>query len=136
MRYLTAEYAGLEDRNVYAKVWRDENDPPDGEHHYEEYPVGERLIGKRGRLARVIYMTNIGTIPDSFTCDVKTRAGDEWVGQLDESLPRHPRERRRLRPRRRSFRVQLPPRVEGLRRPHERPTDRPLVVLRAAPSLL
>jgi|AntRauMinimDraft_3_1070383.scaffolds.fasta_scaffold00019_14 ATP-dependent Lhr-like helicase len=85
MRYLTAEYAGLEDRNVYAKVWRDENDPPDGEHHYEEYPVGERLIGKRGRLARVIYMTNIGTIPDSFTCDVKTRAGDEWVGQLDES---------------------------------------------------
>ncbi|WP_254531202.1 ATP-dependent helicase [Natrinema gelatinilyticum] len=84
MRYLTAEYAGLEDRNVYAKVWRDGNDPPDGEHHHETYPVGERLIGKRGRLARVIYMTNIGTIPDSFTCDVKTRASDEWVGQLDE----------------------------------------------------
>ncbi|QLK27126.1 ATP-dependent helicase [Natrinema zhouii] len=85
MRYLTAEYAGLEDRNVYAKVWRDENDPPGGEHHHEEHPVGEVLIGKRGRLARVIYMTNIGTIPDSFTCDVKTRASDEWVGQLDES---------------------------------------------------
>ncbi|QSW99594.1 ATP-dependent helicase [Haloterrigena alkaliphila] len=85
VRYLTAEYAGLEDRNVYAKIWRDENDPPEGEHHHEAYPVGERLIGKRGRLARVIYMTNIGTIPDSFTCDVKTRAGDEWVGQLDES---------------------------------------------------
>ncbi|WP_290812122.1 ATP-dependent helicase [Halovivax sp.] len=83
-RYLTAEYAGLEDRNVYAKIWRDENDPPDGEHHYEEFPVGERLIGKRGRLARVIYMTNIGTIPDSFTCNVHTRSGDEWVGQLDE----------------------------------------------------
>ncbi len=85
MRYLTAEYAGLEDRNVYAKVWRDANDPPDGEHHYEEYPVGETLIGKRGRLARVIYMTNIGTIPDSFTCDVSTRGSNEWVGQLDES---------------------------------------------------
>ncbi len=84
-RYLTAEYAGLEDRNVYAKIWRDENDPPDGEYHYEEYHVGEPLIGKRGRLARVIYMTNIGTIPDSFTCDVYTRAGDEWVGQLDEN---------------------------------------------------
>ncbi|WP_049927894.1 ATP-dependent helicase [Halopiger goleimassiliensis] len=83
-RYLTADYAGLEDRNVYAKIWRDENDPPSGQHHYEEYPVGESLIGKRGRLARVIYMTNIGTIPDSFTCDVYTRAGDEWVGQLDE----------------------------------------------------
>ncbi|NLV10412.1 ATP-dependent helicase [Halomicrobium mukohataei] len=83
-RYLTADYPGMEDKNVYAKIWRDTNDPPDGEHHYEEYPVGEHLIGKRGRMARVIYMTNIGTIPDSFTCDVYTRASDEWVGQLDE----------------------------------------------------
>ncbi|MFC4438819.1 MULTISPECIES: ATP-dependent helicase [Natrialbaceae] len=85
VRYLTAEYAGLEDRNVYAKIWCDENDPPEGEHHHEAFPVGEPLIGKRGRLARVIYMTNIGTIPDSFTCDVHTRASDEWVGQLDEN---------------------------------------------------
>ncbi|ELY93944.1 ATP-dependent helicase [Natrialba hulunbeirensis JCM 10989] len=85
MRYLTAEYAGMEEKNVYAKVWRDTNDAPDGEHHYEEFPVGKPLVGKRGRLARVIYMTNIGTIPDSFTCDVSTRAGDEWVGQLDEN---------------------------------------------------
>jgi ATP-dependent Lhr-like helicase len=84
LRYLTADYEGMEEKNVYAKVWRDTNDPPDGEYHYEEFPVGERLIGKRGRLARVIYMTNIGTIPDSFTCDVFTRSGDEWVGQLDE----------------------------------------------------
>ncbi|WP_435551614.1 ATP-dependent helicase [Natrinema sp. CGMCC1.2065] len=85
MRYLTADYAGLEEKNVYAKVWRDENDPPGGQHHHEAFPVGEPLIGKRGRLARVIYMTNIGTIPDSFTCDVYTRASDEWVGQLDEN---------------------------------------------------
>ena len=84
LRYLTADYEGMEDRNVYAKVWRDTNDAPDGEHHYEEYPVGEPLIGKRGRMARVIYMTNLGTIPDSFTCDVFTRSDDEWVGQLDE----------------------------------------------------
>ncbi|MBZ6493432.1 ATP-dependent helicase [Natrinema longum] len=84
MRYLTADYAGLEEKNVYAKVWRDANDPPDGQHHHEAFPVGEPLIGKRGRLARVIYMTNIGTIPDSFTCDVYTRASDDWVGQLDE----------------------------------------------------
>jgi len=84
LRYLTADYPGLEDRNVYAKVWRDTNDAPDGEHHYEVFPVGADLIGKRGRLARVIYMTNIGTIPDSFTCDVYTRGDDDWVGQLDE----------------------------------------------------
>jgi len=85
LRYLTADYEGMEDRNVYAKVWRDTNDPPSGEHHYEEYPVGEPLLGKRGRLARVIYMTNVGTIPDSFSVDVLTRSGSEWVGQLDES---------------------------------------------------
>ncbi|QSG12085.1 Lhr-like helicase [Halapricum desulfuricans] len=85
MRYLTADYPGLEEKNVYAKIWRDTNDPPDGEYHYEEFDVGERLIGKRGRMARVIYMTNIGTIPDSFTCDVFTRSGEEWVGQLDEA---------------------------------------------------
>ena len=84
LRYLRADYEGMEDNNVYAKIWRDANDPPDGEYHYDEYPVGERLIGKRGRLARVIYMTNIGTIPDSFTCDVYTRSGDEWAGNLDE----------------------------------------------------
>ncbi|PSP94418.1 helicase [Halobacteriales archaeon QS_4_62_28] len=83
-RYLTADYPGMEDKNVYAKIWRDTNDPPDGEFHYDEFEVGQPLIGKRGRLARVIYMTNIGTIPDSFTCDVYTRAGNEWVGQLDE----------------------------------------------------
>ena len=84
MRYLTADYDGLAEKNVYPKVWRDANDPPDGEHHHAEYPVGETLVGKRGRLARVIYMTNVGTIPDSFTCDVFTR-DDEWVGTLDES---------------------------------------------------
>jgi ATP-dependent Lhr-like helicase len=85
MQYLTADYEGLEEKNVYAKVWRDTNDAPDGEHHYEEFPVGEPLIGKRGRMARVIYMTNLGTIPDSFACDVVTRGGDEWVGSLDEN---------------------------------------------------
>jgi ATP-dependent Lhr-like helicase len=84
LRYLRAEYEGMEDRNVYAKVWVDENDPPEGEHHYPEYAVGETLIGKRGRLARMIYMTNVGTIPDSFSCDVFVRGDDQWVGDLDE----------------------------------------------------
>jgi ATP-dependent Lhr-like helicase len=84
LRYLTADYPGLEERDVYAKVWRDDNDPPAGEHHHEAFPVGEPLLGKRGRLARVIYMTNVGTIPDSFTCDVLARGSEEWVGSLDE----------------------------------------------------
>ena len=83
-RYLTADYEGLAERNVYAKIWRDTNDPPDGDHHHPDFPVGEPLIGKRGRLARMIYLTNVGTIPDSFSCDVFVRGGDEWVGELDE----------------------------------------------------
>ncbi|MFB6160771.1 MAG: ATP-dependent helicase [Haloferacaceae archaeon] len=83
MRYLTADYEGLAERNVYPKVWRDTNDPPGGEHHREEFPVGEPLVGKRGRLARAIYMQNVGTIPDSFAVEVVTRDGDERVGDLD-----------------------------------------------------
>ena len=84
LRYLTGDHEGLAERNVYPKVWRDANDPPGGDHHREEFPVGETLVGKRGRLARVIYMTNVGTIPDSFGCDVVTRDGDA-VGTLDEN---------------------------------------------------
>jgi len=85
MRYLTADYDGLEDRNVYAKIWRDQNDPEGGEHHYPDYEPGTTLIGKRGYLARVILLQNLGTIPDSFSCNVVVRGDDEWVGQLDES---------------------------------------------------
>ncbi|MFB6122907.1 MAG: ATP-dependent helicase [Haloferacaceae archaeon] len=84
-RYLTADYEGLEANDVYPKVWRDENDPPGGDHHYPDFDAGEPLVGKRGRLARAIYMTNVGTIPDSFTCDVFVRGADEWVGELDEA---------------------------------------------------
>jgi len=85
VKYLTASYEGMEDRNVYAKIWRDENDPPGGEYHYSEFETDETLIGKRGRMARPIYMQNIGTIPDSFSCDVFIRGTDDWVGDLDEN---------------------------------------------------
>lgn len=84
LKYMTADYEDMEDRNIYPKVWWDENDPEDGEHHYEEYEVGETLIGKRGRMARTIYFTNIGTIPDTFSCSVAVRGEDNWVGELDE----------------------------------------------------
>lgn len=84
LKYMTADYDGLEDKNVYPKIWRDTNDEVTGEYHYEEYDVGEKLIGKRGKQARVIYYTNIGTIPDSFSCTVKVRSDDSWIGELDE----------------------------------------------------
>ena len=68
VRYLAGEYAGLEERRIYAKVW---HNPETG------------TIVKRGRNARVIYFLNSGTIPDEFSCDVLTRDG-VFTGTLDE----------------------------------------------------
>ncbi|WP_292521281.1 ATP-dependent helicase [Methanoculleus sp.] len=68
IRYLAGEYAGLEERHIYAKIW---HDPATG------------TIQKRGRNARMIYFLNSGTIPDEFSCDVLTRDGT-FAGNLDE----------------------------------------------------
>ena len=87
LRYMEANYEGLEEKNVYPKIWVDTNDEPDGEHHYDEFDVGTELIGKRGSTAQMIYMQNIGTIPTSFSCDVytgKSNSENNWVGTLDE----------------------------------------------------
>jgi ATP-dependent Lhr-like helicase len=74
LSYLSGEYA-LEHKNVYAKIWYDSKS-------------GE--IGKRGKMARVIYMTNIGTIPEeSFVNVVLARGGErngEKIGSIDESF--------------------------------------------------
>ncbi|MBI4146680.1 ATP-dependent helicase [Candidatus Woesearchaeota archaeon] len=67
LSYLAGEFASLEDRNIYAKIWRD----------------GGKL-GKRGKMGRVIYMTNLGTIPDESFITVKV--GTETVGMLDEGF--------------------------------------------------
>ncbi len=66
--YLSGAYANLEEKNIYAKIWYD---PERGE------------FGRRGRNSRMIYLLNVGTIPDEFSCDVVTRDG-RWVGNLDE----------------------------------------------------
>lgn len=68
VRYLAGEYAGLEERKIYAKIW---HDPETG------------TVRKRGRNARMIYFLNSGTIPDEFSCDVLTRDG-VFTGTLDE----------------------------------------------------
>ncbi|MFQ5620322.1 MAG: ATP-dependent helicase [Candidatus Nanoarchaeia archaeon] len=65
--YLAGSFARLEDRYIYAKIWK-----KDGH------------IGKRGKLSRVIYMTNIGTIPDASFIQVKI--GNEVIGKLDEQF--------------------------------------------------
>lgn len=67
LKYLAGEFVDLEERNIYAKIWRE-----DGK------------IGKRGKLSRVIYMTNIGTIPDETFITVKV--GNQTIGTLDEGF--------------------------------------------------
>lgn len=77
IRYLNGQFVSLEDRNVYAKIWFDEE---------------TGMIGKRGKLARVIYMTNVGTIPDESFIKVKlqgAKADDEkgaYIGKIDENF--------------------------------------------------
>ncbi len=67
--YLAGEFTTLEDRYVYAKIWYD--------HETQE-------VGKKGRMTRVLYMTNIGTIPSSDSVIVKM--GERKIGSVDESF--------------------------------------------------
>ena len=70
LKYLGGEYE-LEDQNVYRKIWLDHEDG---------------LFGRSGKMTRVIYMTNIGTIPDESGYDVVTRGNKNYVGTLDEEF--------------------------------------------------
>ncbi len=67
--YLSGEYTKLEDRHVYAKIWYDKE---------------TGMIGKRGRLARVLYMTNIGTIPSE--TKVRVKIGEQTIGTIEEAF--------------------------------------------------
>jgi len=67
INYLSGEYVALEHRNVYAKIWKDDE---------------TGMIGKKGKLTRLIYMTNIGTIPDE--TNVKVKAGGVIIGTITE----------------------------------------------------
>ncbi|MEK6834933.1 MAG: ATP-dependent helicase, partial [Nanoarchaeota archaeon] len=69
IKYLSGFYNTLEDRHVYAKIWYDESNG---------------MIGKKGKLARLIYMTNVGTIPDETFITVKV--GEQVIGHLDENF--------------------------------------------------
>ena len=69
IKFLSGEYVSLEERHVYARIWYDKE-------------TGD--IGKRGKMARVIYMTNIGTIPEETFITVKIK--DRIVGKIDEGF--------------------------------------------------
>ncbi len=72
IKYLSGEYVGLEERHIYARIWYDKE-------------TGD--IGKRGKMARIIYMTNIGTIPEESYVTVKI--GEQIVGKIDEAFLEH-----------------------------------------------
>ncbi|MBU2496470.1 MAG: ATP-dependent helicase [Nanoarchaeota archaeon] len=75
LSYLSGEYAELESKNVYAKIWIDWK---------------TKELGKRGKLARMIYMTNIGTIPEesfvNVVIAVPADRREEKIGVIDESF--------------------------------------------------
>ncbi len=68
--YLSGEYA-LEKNSVYGKIW---------------YDPETKMIGKKGKLARVIYLTNIGTIPEESYIQVKLAPAGDHIGVIDESF--------------------------------------------------
>ena len=67
LSYLAGEFVDLEDRYIYAKIWRNKG-----------------KIGRKGKMGRVIYMTNIGTIPDNTAVIVKI--GDQVIGTIEEAF--------------------------------------------------
>lgn len=67
LSYLAGEYK-VQINNLYPKIWYDREN---------------NTIGKRGKLARVIYLTNIGTIPDEGFISVLDRSGN-MIGKIDE----------------------------------------------------
>lgn len=69
IKYLSGQYVSLEERHVYGRIWHDEE---------------SGNIGKKGKMARIIYMTNIGTIPEESYITVKV--GEQTVGMIDEGF--------------------------------------------------
>ncbi len=68
LRYLAGEY-GLEESRIYAKLWIDRE---------------QGTFGKKGKLARLIYMTNVGTIPDETA--IRVKVGDATIGTITEDF--------------------------------------------------
>ncbi len=71
LRYLAGSYVSLEDRNVYGKIWFDEDDG---------------VFGRRGKYTRVIYYLNLGTIPDEVKVDVYRYHDRRYLGGIEEGF--------------------------------------------------
>ncbi len=71
IKYLSGEYVSLRERSVYGKIWFDS---------------GSNKFGKRGRLTRLIYYTNIGTIPDEVAINVYIWGTKKKIGNIEEEF--------------------------------------------------
>ncbi|MFA4647509.1 ATP-dependent helicase [Pyrococcus kukulkanii] len=71
LKYLAGEYAGLEEKKVYAKIW-----------------LKDGKFGKRGKMTRAIYYMNTGTIPDEAKIDVFT-IDKRYIGTVEEEFAEH-----------------------------------------------
>ncbi len=70
IEYLSGSYVGLESRRVYGKIWYDAN---------------EDAFGRRGKLTKLIYYLNLGTIPDEVSVGVYEPNGRR-IGSIQEEF--------------------------------------------------
>ena len=71
LKYLSGSYVDLESRRVYGKIWYDEK---------------ENMFGRRGKYAKLIYMLNLGTIPDEVAINVFLEGTKRWIGNIEEEF--------------------------------------------------
>jgi len=69
IKYLAGEFVELEDRYIFAKIWYDKE---------------TNEIGRKGKMSRIINITNVGTIPDQ--TGIKVKVGDKTIGVIDEGF--------------------------------------------------
>ncbi len=68
LNYLSGYYE-LEERNVYAKIWKK-----------------DKKFGRIGKTGRIIYMMNIGTIPENTLINVFNYKTNEFLGKVEEQF--------------------------------------------------
>ena len=68
VKYLAGDYKNLENRYIFSKIWVN----------------GDGTLSRKGRLTRMIYTSNLGSIPT--TSGVVVKVGDYPIGSIDESF--------------------------------------------------
>ncbi len=71
LHYLAGDYAELQDRKVYGKIW---------------YEPDEGTFGRRGKYTRIIYYLNLGAIPDEVKVGVYLLPDKRYLGGIEEEF--------------------------------------------------